>query len=636
MTKLSMKKILVMVAVLTMLCFLGRQQEVMAKEVECNVKNEGVKGDGITDDAQAINKVLEKAALLAEGDTLVVYFPEGQYNIGTLLKVYSNTSLKLDNNAVIYRTNTMYPMIMNVGDDGTRKEESAEGGEYKLSSNIQVLGGTFDGGDVKNASTSANTINIAHAQNVIFDGVTVKNNKGAHLIELSGVKNAVIRNCSFSGLYAEKGNDTGVSVDTGLNGIGYIAKECIQLDYTYFDENDKAMQWCPDYYSDKTPCKDILIENNTFTDYPRGVGNHHGCDAFPGLYSSNITIRNNTFKDMYVTTADGKKLYEYAITLHSFANAVVENNTIENAGSAVLLAYDKDSVVKNNKINNLTSTAFVVTKDSKGSTITKNTVVDVPRYGISVSGDATVKAFTGNTLKIGTAKKKMINGITINGESGKATITAISKNKISDCSQFGISTLSVKNIKNIASNTFAKCEKAALCLSGTSCKNVKGNKITGCKDNNSIMIIKQSDIKTVQKNILTDNGKHGISIGGASKVGKITGNTIQNSISNGICIFEESKVTSIEKNKIVNSAIGISILNSSCDKVNSNTIQKSVNYGICATTAVVNYVENNTIDTVGKAGVLYCKSSKGKKVSGNTCKNIQVKDISIDSTSKVG
>ena len=86
---------------------------------------------------------------------------------------------------------------------------------------------------------------------------------------------------------------------------------------------------------DKTPCQDILIENNTFTDYPRGVGNHHGCDAFPGLYSSNIKIRNNTFKDMYVTTPNGKKLYEYAITLHSFANAVVENNTIENAGSAV-------------------------------------------------------------------------------------------------------------------------------------------------------------------------------------------------------------------------------------------------------------------------------------------------------------
>ena len=150
------------------------------------------------------------------------------------------------------------------------------------------------------------------------------------------------------------------------------------------------------------------------------------------------------------------------------------------------------------------------------------------------------------------------------------------------------------------------------------------------------MIIKQSDIKTIQKNILTDNGKHGISIGGASKVGKITDNMIQNSISNGICIFEDSKVTSIEKNKIVNSAIGISILNSSCDKANGNTIQKSANYGICATTAVVNYVENNTIDTAGKAGVLYCKGSKGKKVSGNTCKNIQVKDISIDSTSKVG
>ena len=618
-----------------LVCCLFSSNKVMAKEVECNVKSEGAKGDGVSDDVQAINKVLAKAATLSEGDTLVVYFPEGQYNIGSLLKIYSNTTLKLDEDAVIYRTNTMYPMIMNVGNDGTRKEDLAAGGGYNLSKNIQIIGGTFDGGAVEQAPSAANTINIAHAQNVIFDGVTIRNNYGAHLLELSGVKDAFIRNCHFYGFRTEKSSAAQSGDETGINGTGYIAKECIQLDYTYFDENNKEMQWCPGYYSDKTPCKDILIENNTFTDYPRGIGNHHGCDSFPGLYSSNIMIRNNTFKDMYVTTPNGKKLYEYAITLHSFANAVVENNTIENAGSAVLLAYDKNSVVKNNKINNLTSTAFVVTKDSKGSTITGNIVADVPRYGISVSGDATVKAFNGNTLKMGTAKKKMINGITINGESGKASIATISKNKISDCSQFGISTLAVNGIKNIASNTFTKCEKAVLCLSGTSCKNVKGNKITGWKDTNTIMIIRESDIKTIQKNVLTDNGKHGISIGSASKVGKITGNTIQNSVGNGICIFEESKVTSIEKNRIVNSAIGISILNSSCDKANGNTIQKSVNYGICATTATLNYVEKNIIDTAGKAGVLYCKSSKGKKVSGNTCKNIQIKDISIDSTSKI-
>ncbi len=632
----QIKKLLLGFMTLTMICCLFNCNTAMAKEVECNVKSEGAKGDGVTDDTKAINKVLAKAATLAAGDTLVVSFPEGQYNISSLLKIYSNTTLKLDEKAVIYRTNTMYPMLMNVGDDGTRKEESAAGGGYNLSSNIQIMGGTFDGGAVDKAASTSNTINIAHAQNVIFDGVTIKNNYGAHLVELSGVKDAIIRNCNFAGLYAEKGSDSSSDEGNGLNGTGYIAKECIQLDYTYFDPSKEEMQWCPDYYSDKTPCLDILIENNTFTDYPRGVGNHHGCDAFPGLYSSNVTIRNNTFKDMYVTTANGKKLYDYVVMVHSFENAVVENNTISNAGSAVLLAYDKNTVVKNNKIDNLTSTAFVVTKDSKGSSITGNTVADVPRYGISVTGDATVKAFTGNTLKMGAVKKKMINAITINGEEGKATITTISKNKISDCSQYGISTLSVKNIKNIASNIFTKCEKAALCISGTSCKNIKGNKITGSTANNSIMIIKESDIKKLQKNTLTDNGKHGISVGSSSKVGKITGNTIKNSTNNGICVFENAKVTAIEKNKIEGSAIGISILDTTCDKINSNTILKSQNYGICVTTATVNYVENNTIDTAGKAGVLYCKNSKGKKVSGNKCSHIQIKDVSIDSTSKVG
>ncbi len=601
----------------------------MAKEVEYNVKNEGVKGDGVTIDTKAINQVLEKATELEEGDTLVVYFPEGTYMIDNLMRIYSNTTLKLDENAEIYRTDTTYPMLMNVGDDGTRKETSVDGGGYNLSKNIQIIGGTFNGGDISKAKAPSNTINIAHAQNVVFDNVIIKNNYGAHLLELSGVKDAIIRNCDFSGFRPEKTSKKSQE-EKGLNGTGYAPKECIQLDYTYFDPSDVSMQWCPDYYSDKTPCQNVLIENNTFHDYPRGVGNHHGCEEFPGLYSSNITIKDNTFTNMYVKAPNGKDLYEYVILLHSFENAVVENNTITNAGSAVLFAYDKNSVVNNNTITNLTSTAFVVSKDSTGSKITWNTVTDCPRYGISVSGGVTVSAFNDNTLKKGSKSKKMLNGITINGEEGKATISKVERNTISDCTQYGISTLAVKKINSITGNTFSKCEKAGMCISGTTCTTIKDNTVNGVKNTNSIMIIKGSNIKKLQNNTLLKNGKHGISIGSASKVDLISGNTIKTSVNNGICVFENSKVDKIEKNKITESKIGVSILNSTCNKVNSNTIKKSENYGICATTATVNYVQKNTIDTTKKAGVLFCKNSKGKKISGNTFKNVKTIDSIID------
>lgn len=74
--------------------------------------------------------------------------------------------------------------------------------------------------------------------------------------------------------------------------------------------------------------------------YPRGIGNHHGRETFSDLYTDHITIRNNAFTNMTVTAPNGKAIYDHTILLHSFKNALVENNTITNAGSGVLLVYD--------------------------------------------------------------------------------------------------------------------------------------------------------------------------------------------------------------------------------------------------------------------------------------------------------
>jgi len=84
----QMKKLLLGFITLLLVCCVFDYSKAMAMEVECNVKSEGAKGDGVTDDTKAINKALAKAAALADGDTLVVSFPEGQYNINSLLKIY--------------------------------------------------------------------------------------------------------------------------------------------------------------------------------------------------------------------------------------------------------------------------------------------------------------------------------------------------------------------------------------------------------------------------------------------------------------------------------------------------------------------------------------------------------------------
>lgn len=609
-------------------------QKAQAQEILYNVEDYGIVGDGTTDVTYQLQSLLREADTLSEGDTLVLKFPEGTYITSDLLKIYSNTTLDLSAGAELYRTNFEHPMMMNVGEGGSWKEDDPEGGGYNLSKNITIKGGTINGGDVEEAENTGNVVNIAHAQNITVEGVTFKNCYGAHLLEFSGVKDASVTGCDFSGFRPEKSSNQSSSEDSSnANKSGYSAKECIQLDYTYFDEKKESLQWCPGYYSDKTPCKNITIDGNNFHDYPRGVGNHHGRETFSSLSTDNVVIKNNTFQNMYVIAPNGKKVYDYVISLHSFKNAIVEKNSIKNAGSAILFAYEENSKVRNNTIEDLNWSALVLTKNAKGSSITGNTFVDVPRYGITVTNGASASSFSNNTLKVGSKKTKMINGITVSGT--KSYISNITGNRISGCSKFGVSLVNVKKSKKIDTNTFSSCAKGAICVTTSTCDSVSKNKITGVKQNNSIVICKKSLVKTIVGNTVNNSGKHGISISGTTTVTNLNSNVINNSAGNGICVSDKSKVTNMNSNKIKGSSIGISILQSTCEKVNSNTVTTSKKIGICSTTSKVNYIQSNTITDAKKGGIIVCKKSTSKRIAKNKFSKVKGKKLGIDKTSKV-
>lgn len=724
-----------------------------AEEITYKVTDHYVTGDGSTDDTYAINALLDKAATLADGDVLVLEFPAGRYNVTNWLHIYSNTTLKLDKDAEIYRADISAPIIMNVGSNGTKQKTSASGGGYKLSQNIKIIGGTFNGGNISKALNSGNVINISHAQNVLFDGVTVKNSYGAHLIELSGVKNATIRNCSFSGFRPKKA--TRKIEEKALNNTGYAAKECIQLDYTYSDPKTVSMNWCPGYYSDKTPCKDILIEKNTFTNYPRGVGNHHGRESFSKLYTKNVTIRNNTFKNMYVKAPNGKTLYENVIYLHSFRNAVVENNTITNAGTGICLSYDTNSKVRNNKITNVKSCGIIASNYSSGGTISGNTISDTVRFGIRVkkhskvttvtknnihknnsklniqipagiavdgSAGSYIKNITNNTIS-DTAKKgialnnvsytnsitgnkisnshgygvyvantKTLNSLSNNrisnsskqgiyvsntqtlgsvsgnkvsnslahgvylskitnvnsvsnnevATSSKHGITltvcqnvkTVSNNKVSNAKKYGIYVFNTLNLTTLTKNTVYSCDKADITLYQSNCTTLSDNVITGSPKQNGIYVTKKSKVKTISNNDIKNSGQNGISVSANAVVKSITKNTIENSKKNGICVSTKGKVTSITSNHVIDSAIGISILNTHCKQISKNEITTTKKYGICSTTATVDVMHKNKLTSYKRAGIVFCKKSKGKQLYRNVFKKGKGKDILKDDSSK--
>ena len=124
------KLIRIMSTILFVIAIFGltSNPHVHAAEVTYNVTDYNVCGDGKTDDTAAINQLLSKARDLSNGDTLVLNFPKGTYCISNWLRVHSNTTLKLDKDAEIYRSSPEYPILMNVGSDGSRMENNSSSG----------------------------------------------------------------------------------------------------------------------------------------------------------------------------------------------------------------------------------------------------------------------------------------------------------------------------------------------------------------------------------------------------------------------------------------------------------------------------------------------------------------------------
>lgn len=269
-----------------------------------DVKEFGAYGDGVHDDAAAIQAALD--SLKNNGGT--IYFPQGIYCISNCLIFYSNQHLDFENGATIKRmplNNSKEPTELRYLLASYTSAKLSEG-KYNGTHDVIISGATFDGNAEITTNSKITLFNLCHTSNVKITGCSFVNGSLWHYIECNSSKDVLIDNCKFDATtYVEMRED---------------ANEIIQLDGAkdglygpvYF-ANGKEMK----FVKDKTPCVNIEIANCEFI-----------CNGFAAIGChkdfphSNIVIHDNVFKGEVVDS-------EYIRFTESVKGVVEYNNIYE-------------------------------------------------------------------------------------------------------------------------------------------------------------------------------------------------------------------------------------------------------------------------------------------------------------------
>lgn len=456
-------------------------------------------------DAKGIQDILDKAK--GSEQMVTIYFPAGDYYVDQSLHVYSNTHLVLDDKAIVHRMKSLINkgILRNVDQNG---KIDVVGG-YKMSKNIIIEGGTWDGGNVQYATKGSDVMRFDHAENIKIKNCAVKNTYDCHLVELIGVKNGLIENCTFSGFHYKKGKEKNY----------HYAREAIQLETAWANDTSSAKAkektaWAKYTKIDGTVCKNITVNGNRFIDMPCGVGQHHYTKS--GKYrNETITISNNEFR-----CSKSIKYCKTAITCSGMNDLTVVNNKISGAYRFAIHVIASDRVsVRENQIEK-TKINGIMVDSGKTVSVVQNNVKNTGKHGISVSGGS-VKEISENTIK-----NVQHNGICIN----KGKVTNITCNKIETTGKHGISVIGgtvgsgKTKDKGIQGNTISNCKQNGISVSGKAVVSSIGTNTISNVKNNGISLVGKAKVYWVVNNTIKKCKKHGISNGLSTVKVKIKGN----------------------------------------------------------------------------------------------------------------
>ncbi len=358
--------LLVCNAIIFSACSSSKDSSVKSKMI-FNVKEYGAKGDGLTDDSNSIQKLIDE---LPSNATL--YFPIGKYKVSRnsfsnpwCLRAKSNIRLEGED-----KTNSVLLMAPDQG-NYTRQLyiEDVE--------NVQIKNICFDG-NVENQRNPDKPyehlkgIFLNRAKDVVIDSCIFKNSGGDGL-GMRGIKtpceNITISNSEFN--YNKR---SGITLGSGFLNIKI-------LNNIFRDNRGSGVDAEP---ASKAICRKVLIEGNDFqTD---GMG--FGTKGVKRMLTGEITIRNNTFTNS-------------TVAIVRVEDVLIENNTFENSNGRKpifnMLTYNNNIRIINNTISANSNHIFKI--QPRKTLIPENIVIDSNTI-VSYSDKATMSIMGVKNLRI--------------------------------------------------------------------------------------------------------------------------------------------------------------------------------------------------------------------------------------------
>ncbi len=266
-----------------------------------NVKDYGAKGDGKTDDTQAIQSAINAANPLIN---TTIYFPAGIYNIAH----YTTTSNYLENYSLLLRSN-----INIVGDGQTTVIRVANHIFDKIDTSANAH--LFYGKKVNKITFSKLLIDMNGANNLVPEKV-IKNHAAIFTSYGSNyyIHDIVIKNCSGTNMLniMSKGSNLKIENCKFLNGGNYVGiskPNKFQYDFSFI-----YSEW------DSTVVRNNVIEQQ---DIDEGLGNYTGGVELHGSFSSaSFNTITGCWPAIYITSSMGNVMKDVAVTNNNFINCV--------------------------------------------------------------------------------------------------------------------------------------------------------------------------------------------------------------------------------------------------------------------------------------------------------------------------